>query len=58
MIIKILAFIGLLSLIFIFNVILAAIFAAIDGRHIGDPEDDEEQAEFLKEWRRQHERRK
>lgn len=56
--IKFLAIIGLLSLFFYFSIAFAIICAILDKwyQEEYDPEEDEEQAEYLEKWRKEHEK--
>lgn len=55
--IKFLAVVGLLSLFFYFSIAFAIICAILDKWYQEeeyDPEEDAEQAEYIKEWIRKH----
>lgn len=57
MIIKILAFIGLIDIVLFVSVLMSILLYNLDGRrgYINDDEkDDEEQAKYLEEWRKSH----
>lgn len=56
--IKFLAVVGLLSLFFYFSIAFAIICAILDKwyQEEYDPEEDEEQAEYLEKWRKEHEK--
>lgn len=56
--IKLLAIVGLLSLFFYFSIAFAIICAILDKwyQEEYDPEEDEEQAEYLEKWRKEHEK--
>lgn len=56
--IKFLAIVGLLSLFFYFSIAFAIICAILDKwyQEEYDPEEDEEQAEYLEKWRKEHEK--
>ena len=55
--IKFLAVVGLLSLFFYFSIAFAIICAVLDKwQEEYDPEEDEEQAEYLEKWRKEHEK--
>lgn len=56
--IKFLAIVGLLSLFFYFSIAFAIVCAILDKwyQEEYDPEEDEEQAEYLEKWRKEHEK--
>jgi len=61
MIIRILAFIGLIDIVLFVSALMSLLLYNLDGRrgYINEDEgDDEEQAEYLEQWRRDHEERK
>ena len=61
MIIRILAFIGLVDIVLFVSALMSILLYNLDGRrgYINEDEgDDEEQAEYLEQWRRDHEERK
>ena len=61
MIIIILAFIGLIDIVLFVSALMSLLLYNLDGRrgYINEDEgDDEEQAEYLEQWRRDHEERK
>lgn len=60
MIIRILAFIGLIDIALFVSALMSLLLYNLDGRrgYINEDEgDDEEQAEYLEQWREDHEKR-
>ena len=60
MILRILAFIGLIDIVLFVSALMSLLLYNLDGRrgYINEDEgDDEEQAEYLDQWRRDHEER-
>ena len=60
MIIRILAFIGLIDIVLFVSALMSLLLYNLDGRrgYINEDEgDDEEQAEYLEQWRKDHEER-
>ena len=60
MILRILAFIGLVDIVLFMSALMSILLYNLDGRrgYINEDEgDDEEQAEYLEQWRRDHEER-
>ncbi len=60
MIIRILAFIGLVDIVLFVSALMSLLLYNLDGRrgYINEDEgDDEEQAEYLEQWRKDHEER-
>ena len=60
MILRILAFIGLIDIVLFVSALMSLLLYNLDGRrgYINEDEgDDEEQAEYLEQWRRDHEER-
>ena len=58
MIIRILAFIGLIDIVLFVSAFMSLLLYNLDGRrgYINEDEgDDEEQAEYLRKWREDHE---
>ena len=60
MIIRILAFIGLIDIVLFVSALMSLLLYNLDGRrgYINEDEgDDEEQAAYLEQWRKDHEKR-
>ena len=60
MIIRILAFIGLVDIVLFVSALMSLLLYNLDGRrgYINEDEgEDEEQAEYLEQWRKDHEKR-
>ena len=61
MILRILAFIGLIDIVLFVSAFMSLLLYNLDGRrgyiNEDEGEDDEEQAEYLERWRRDHEER-
>jgi len=58
MIIRILAFIGLIDIVLFVSALMSILLYNLDGRrgYINEDEgDDEEQADYLEQWRKDHE---
>ena len=59
MILRILAFIGLVDIVLFVSALMSLLLYNLDGRrgyiNEDEGEDDEEQAEYLKKWREDHE---
>jgi len=58
MILRILAFIGLIDIVLFVSALMSILLYNLDGRrgYINEDEgDDEEQAEYLEQWRKDHE---
>lgn len=58
MIIRILAFIGLIDVVLFISALMSILLYNLDGRrgyiNDDDEKDDEEQAKYLEEWRKSH----
>ena len=61
MIIRILAFIGLIDIVLFVSALMSLLLYNLDGRrgyiNEDEGEDDEEQAAYLEQWRKDHEKR-
>ena len=61
MILRILAFIGLIDIVLFVSALMSILLYNLDGRrgyiNEDEGEDDEEQAEYLDQWRKDHEER-
>lgn len=61
MILRILAFIGLVDIVLFVSALMSILLYNLDGRrgyiNEDEGEDDEEQAEYLDQWRKDHEER-
>lgn len=55
MLMKFFAAVGIAVLFVLATVIFAAIMALVDDRWESDPEEDEEQAAYLREWKKRRE---
>ena len=54
MIIKILAVLGIVFIFFCISIAIAVLSTGLRGDYYRDPEEDREQAEYIKEWIRKH----
>ena len=58
MLMKFFAAVGIAALFVLISVIFAAIMASVDDRWESDPEEDEEQAAYLREWEKRRQNRR
>lgn len=56
MIMKILAALGIVFIFFYISIAIAVLSTGLHDDYYRDPEEDEEQAAYLKEWRKKHDR--
>ena len=54
MIIKILAVLGIVFIFFCISIAIAVLSTGLHDDYYSDPEEDREQAEYIKEWIRKH----
>ena len=54
MIMKILAALGIVFIFFCISIAIAVLSTGLRDDYYRDPEEDEEQAEYIKEWIRKH----